>query len=89
MESKSVQRLQVLENHVQANQTYCLSKVTPKSDDDVVIVSFARTAMTKAKKGAQRDTAPEAMLAVVLKAIVQKSGIDPKLIEDVCVGNVL
>ena len=45
--------------------------------------------MTKAKKGSQRDTCPEAMLPPVLKAVVQKSGVDPKLIEDVCIGNVL
>jgi acetyl-CoA acyltransferase 1 len=45
--------------------------------------------MTKAKKGAQKDTAPEAMLAPVLKAVVQKAGIDAKLVEDVCIGNVL
>jgi acetyl-CoA acyltransferase 1 len=89
MESRSTQRLQVLENHVQPNQTYNGGKVAPKSDDDVVIVAFARTAMTKAKKGIQRETAPEAMLAPVLKAVVQKSGVDPKLIEDVCIGNVL
>ena len=90
MESRTAsQRLQVLENHVQNNKTFNTSKVQPKSDDDVVIVSYARTAMTKAKKGSQRDTAPEAMLSVVLKAVVQKSGINPKLIEDVCIGNVL
>ena len=89
MESRSAQRLQVLENHVQTQKTYNTNKVLPKSDDDVVIVSFARTAMTKAKKGAQRETAPEAMLAPVLKDVVKKSGIDPKLIEDVCIGNVL
>ncbi len=86
---ESLKRLQVLDNHVQSNQTFNATKVQPKSDDDVVIVSFARTAMTKAKKGAQKDTAPEAMLAPVLKAVVEKSGINPKLIEDVCIGNVL
>ena len=89
MESKSAQRLQVLENHIQTQKTYNTNKVLPKSDDDVVIVSFARTAMTKAKKGAQRETAPEAMLAPVLKDVIKKGGIDPKLIEDVCIGNVL
>ncbi len=88
MES-TARRLQVLENHIANNQTFNAGTVAPKSDDDVVIVSYARTAMTKAKKGAQRDTPPEAMLAPVLKAVVQKSGIDPKLIEDVCIGNVL
>lgn len=89
MESRSVQRLQLLDNHIQNNNTFNASKVAPKADDDVVIISFARTAMTKAKKGAQKDTPPEAMLAPVLKAVVQKSGIDAKLIEDVCIGNVL
>lgn len=89
MESKSAQRIQVIANHIEANQTFNASTVPAKSDDDVVIVSFARTAMTKAKKGAQRDTAPEAMLAPVLKAVVKNSGIDAKLIEDVCIGNVL
>jgi acetyl-CoA acyltransferase 1 len=89
MESRSVQRLQTLARHIESNNTFNVGKVAPKSDDDVVIVSYARTAMTKAKKGAQKDTAPEAMLAPVLKAVVEKSGIDPKLIEDVCIGNVL
>ena len=50
---------------------------------------MARTALTKSKRGPQKDTAPEAMLAPVLKAVIDKSGIDPKLIEDVCIGNVL
>lgn len=50
---------------------------------------MARTALTKSKRGAQKDTAPEAMLLPVLKAVVQQSGIDPKLVEDVCIGNVL
>ena len=89
MESRSVQRLQVLDNHVQTNKTFNTSRILPKSDDDVVILAYARTAMTKAKKGAQRDTCPEAMLAPVFKAVVQKSGVDPKLIEDVCIGNCL
>ena len=86
---ESSKRLQLLENHLSNNQTFNQGNVAPKSDDDVVIVSFARTAMTKAKKGSQKDTAPEAMLAPVLKAVVQKAGIDPKLVDDVCIGNVL
>lgn len=89
MESRTAQRLQVLDNHIQNNITFNQGSVAAKSDEDVVIVSFARTAMTKAKRGNQRDTAPEAMLAPVLKAVVQKSGIDAKLIDDVCIGNVL
>jgi acetyl-CoA acyltransferase 1 len=86
---ESSKRLNLLENHLANNQTFNTSTVAPKSDDDIVIISYARTAMTKAKKGTQKDTAPEAMLAVVLKAVVQKAGIDAKLVEDVCIGNVL
>ena len=89
MESAAARRLQVLNNHVNNNQTFNAGNVPPKADDDVVILAYARTAMTKAKKGAQKDTPPEAMLTPVLKAVVQKSGIDAKLIDDVCVGNVL
>jgi acetyl-CoA acyltransferase 1 len=63
--------------------------LTPKSDEDVVIVSMARTAMTRAKKGNQRNTAPEAMLAPVMKDVVKKAGIDAKLIDEICIGNVL
>jgi acetyl-CoA acyltransferase 1 len=74
---------------VNNNQTFNAGTVPPKADDDVVILAYARTAMTKAKKGAQKDTPPEAMLTPVLKAVVQKSGIDAKLVDDVCVGNVL
>lgn len=58
-------------------------------DDDIVIVSMARTAMTKAKRGPQKDTPIEAMLTPVLDAVVKKAGIDPKLVDDICIGNVL
>jgi hypothetical protein len=51
-----------LNTHISSNQTFNLNKVAAKSDDDVVIVGMARTAMTKAKRGAQKDTPPEAML---------------------------
>ena len=84
-----MQRLQTIENHLAPQQTFNAEKALPKSDDDVVIVGMARTAMTKAKRGAQKDTAPEVMLETVFKAVVQQSNIDAKHIQDVCVGNVL
>ena len=37
----------------------------PKNADDVVIIGMARTAMTKSKRGAQRNTPLEAMLKPV------------------------
>ncbi|KAN0061695.1 3-ketoacyl-CoA thiolase with broad chain length specificity [Thecaphora frezii] len=63
--------------------------ILAQHDDDVVIVSALRTAITKAKKGGLAQCCPEEMLGNVLKAVVKESKVDPKLIEDVAVGNVL
>jgi len=71
------------------NPTFNLSKTSGPSDDDVVIVGYARTAMTKAKRGAQKDTPPESMLEPVLRAVIKQADIDPKIVEDVCIGNCL
>ncbi|KAJ6161123.1 acetyl-CoA C-acyltransferase [Penicillium chermesinum] len=48
-----------------------------------------RTALTKGGKGAFKDTAAADLLAGVFKAVINKSGIDPALVEDVAVGSVL
>jgi acetyl-CoA acyltransferase 1 len=89
MESSSQRSLSILNNQFSSNQTMNAGKVLPKSDDDVVIVGMARTAMTKSKRGAQKDTAPELMLTPVLQEVIRQANIDPKLIEDVAIGNVL
>lgn len=60
-----------------------------KNDDDVVIISALRTPITKAKKGGLAEACPEDLLAAVFKGVIAESKIDPKLIEDVAVGNVL
>jgi hypothetical protein len=52
MESSSHRSLSILNNQFSSNQTMNAGKVLPKSDDDVVIVGMARTAMTKSKRGA-------------------------------------
>jgi acetyl-CoA acyltransferase 1 len=84
-----MQRLESLNQQVQPNATMNLGSVQQKSDEDVVIVSMARTAMTRAKKGPQKDTAPEVMLKVALKSAIEKSGIDAKQVDDIVIGNVL
>ncbi|KAJ1340122.1 hypothetical protein BSLG_005259 [Batrachochytrium salamandrivorans] len=61
----------------------------PKGPDDVVIISAVRTALTKGGKGGFAETQPELLLAAVLKATLERTGIDPKLVEDIQVGNVL
>jgi acetyl-CoA acyltransferase 1 len=50
---------------------------------------MARTPMTRAGKGNQRNTASEVLLSHVFKAVVEESKIDANLIEDICVGNCL
>jgi hypothetical protein len=81
------------------------SKVLAKNDDDVVIVAALRTAMTKVRfnyysltsthyhsqggKGGLKDTMPEEYLSHILRATYERAGLDPALIEDIAVGNVL
>jgi len=62
--------------------------VLAKRDDDVVIVSAVRTALTKGGKGGFKDTYPEEFLAAVLREAYERVGLDPALIGDVTVGNV-
>jgi len=59
-----------------------------KSDDDVVICCAVRTAIAKANKGGFKDTCCEDMLAPLFKAIVERTKVDPKCIEDIQIGNV-
>jgi len=82
-------RFSMLNNHLAPQQTLNAGKVSPVSDDDVVIIGLARTAMTKAKRGMQKDTAPEAMLAPCFGTLLKQSGLKPEMVEDICIGNVL
>ncbi|KAI9485579.1 MAG: Thiolase, N-terminal domain-containing protein [Benjaminiella poitrasii] len=81
-------RLQQVASHVLPS-SYTANKIGYKSPEDIVIVSALRTAITRARKGAFKDTLPEEMLAHVFKAVIEQSHIDPKLVEDIAVGNVL
>ncbi|OLY80259.1 3-ketoacyl-CoA thiolase B, peroxisomal [Smittium mucronatum] len=60
-----------------------------KNPNDVVIVSCCRTPICRAKKGHFKDTTHEYLLSVVLKEVVQRVGLDPALVQDIIVGNVL
>jgi acetyl-CoA acetyltransferase len=61
---------------------------TSKNADDVVITLAIRTPLAKAVKGGFKDTQLDFMVYSLLKKVVEKSKIDPSLIEDVCLGNV-
>ncbi|KZV77729.1 3-ketoacyl-CoA thiolase [Peniophora sp. CONT] len=57
-----------------------------KRPDDVVIAFAARTAMGRAKKGQLKDVPVDELLRGLFKATLDKTGLDPAKIEDICVG---
>lgn len=48
-----------------------------------------RTPITKGGKGGLKDTPPSDLLAGVFKSLIERSQIDPNLVEDIAVGSVL
>ncbi|KAI5859223.1 Thiolase, N-terminal domain-containing protein [Tricharina praecox] len=78
-----------------SNLTSQLSGSTPrdrllqKNPDDIVVTCTLRTALTKGGRGGFKDTQAADLLTGVFKGIIQKSGIDPAVVEDISVGNVL
>ncbi|KAF3905365.1 hypothetical protein ABW21_db0201189 [Orbilia brochopaga] len=85
----AAQRLSQLSNQITGTPSSPRDALLAKNPDDVVIVSALRTALTKGGKGGFKDTAGADLLAGVLKGVIDKSGIDPALVEDIAVGNVL
>jgi acetyl-CoA acyltransferase 1 len=47
------------------------------------------TPTSQAKRGGFKDTRPEEILSGILRAVYTKVNLDPALIEDISVGNVL
>ena len=51
-----------------------------------VIVTALRTAAGKAPRGSLKNTRPDELASMIIKEVVKKSGIDPKIIDDVIFG---
>ncbi|KAG1462811.1 hypothetical protein G6F56_005435 [Rhizopus delemar] len=81
-------RLQQVSSHL-APSDQIANKVGVKSPEDIVIVGALRTAITRARKGGFKDTLPEEMLAGVLKGLIEQTKVDPAVVNDIVVGNVL
>ncbi|MCB9796496.1 MAG: thiolase family protein [Alphaproteobacteria bacterium] len=61
-----------------------------KNPRDVVVVAAVRTAVTKAKKGAFKDTRPDDLMIFAIQGLLEKvPGFDPALIEDVVIGTAM
>ena len=61
---------------------------TQKNPDDVVITLAIRTPLAKGFKGGLKDTPLDFLVYTLLKQVLEKSRIDPQMVEDVCLGNV-
>ncbi|KAI8137370.1 Thiolase, N-terminal domain-containing protein [Fennellomyces sp. T-0311] len=81
-------RLQQVSSHLAPSDNVA-NKVGVKSPEDVVIVSALRSAITRARKGGFKDTLPEEILSGVFQGILKQTKIDPALVNDIAVGNVL
>lgn len=57
--------------------------------DDVVIVAAYRSPLCKSKRGGLKDTYPDDILAPVLKALIEKTNLNPAEVGDIVVGTVM
>ncbi|KAI3403803.1 POT1 [Candida oxycetoniae] len=64
-------------------------QILKKNPNDVVIVGAYRTAVGKGFKGGFKSVKSEFILTEFLKQFLAKTKVDPSLIEDVAMGNVL
>lgn len=79
-----MERLNLIAGHLKPGYTS-----NGQMDDDIVICAFARTALCRGKRGSFKDSSIETMVAPVFKALLDRSGVDPAKIDDICMGNVL
>ncbi|KAI7862448.1 Thiolase, N-terminal domain-containing protein [Spinellus fusiger] len=81
-------RLQQVSSHLAPTGTVA-NKIGVKSPEDIVIVSALRTGLARGRKGGFKDTLPEEMLSPIFKAIIEQTKINPAIVDDIIVGNVL
>jgi len=65
------------------------SAILEKSPNDVVVTCALRSPITKGGKGLLKDTMGADLLAYTFQNLISRSKIDPSLVEDIAVGNVL
>lgn len=87
--NKLVSQLAPAQQQVQKGLESFGTAAGSKADDDVVVVAAYRTAIAQARKGQFAKSHIEDMLAPTFKAVLDKTKIDPALIGDIVVGNVL
>ncbi|KAF2866883.1 3-ketoacyl-CoA thiolase peroxisomal A precursor [Massariosphaeria phaeospora] len=83
------ERLSQVSNHLSAASKSGKQSILEKHPDDVVVTCALRTPITKGGKGGFKDTAAADLLLGAFKALIERSGIDTNLVEDIAVGTVL
>ncbi|KAL8281224.1 hypothetical protein RQP46_006258 [Phenoliferia psychrophenolica] len=63
-----------------------LEKLRVQRDDDVVVCCAVRSPLGKANSGSLKDTAPDMLLHQVLEGLLERTGVDPTLVEDVSIS---
>ncbi|KAK3711079.1 3-ketoacyl-CoA thiolase with broad chain length specificity [Vermiconidia calcicola] len=63
--------------------------ILQKHPDDIVVTTALRTAICKGFKGQFKDTPAGDLLHGAFTSLIERSGIDPNLVEDISVGSVL
>ncbi|MCJ1255268.1 hypothetical protein MMC24_003084 [Lignoscripta atroalba] len=81
------ERLSAILNHLNPSKNG-LSTITQKNPDDIVITLAIRTPLAKAFRGGFKDTPLDFMVYSLLKKVIEKSRLDPQMVEDICIGNV-
>lgn len=85
----AMQRLTQVEKHLTSTKEEQKFSYNDKHDDDVVIVGAYRTALTKAGKGSFKDINSDEILYKLLVQFFKKVNVNPSIIGDIAVGNVL
>ena len=80
------ERLQNVLSHVQSGGNG-LAQASAKNPNDVVITMAIRTPLCKARKGALKDVPTEILILELLKKTISDSKFDPKLVDEITVGN--
>ncbi|CAF9934218.1 MAG: 3-ketoacyl-CoA thiolase with broad chain length specificity [Heterodermia speciosa] len=90
--SSALQRLSQVASHLTSSESDTprgREALLSKHADDIVVTCALRTPLTKGGRGGFKDTAGADLLAHTLKSLIERSKIDPSLVEDIAVGNVL
>lgn len=85
----SLNRIALIRSQISSNKCMNARKATPISDDDIVIVSYCRTALAKAGKGNFKDTMPEILTSQVIKELLKRGNVPAEKVQEIVFGNVL